>query len=123
MKFSGLTRMIRASLLPRRLARVSAVLSPTNPPPTIRMRTRSAPGRGRWAPTRSETIDRPAPVARLLEELSALDRAYSPGSHGRWSAERRAERVDRCLAELFGAAAPPPGVALAAVGGYGRGEL
>ncbi|HWO70438.1 MAG TPA: ACT domain-containing protein [Actinomycetota bacterium] len=65
----------------------------------------------------------PPPVARLLGELRALDRAYSPGHHGRWSARRRAELVDRCLRELFAAAGPPPGVALAALGGYGRGEL
>jgi len=67
--------------------------------------------------------ERPAPVARLLEERSALDRAYSPGHHGRWSAARRAAIVDACLRELFALAGPPPGVALVALGGYGRSEL
>ncbi|HXF71634.1 MAG TPA: ACT domain-containing protein [Actinomycetota bacterium] len=62
-------------------------------------------------------------MGRLLRELRALDRAYSPGHHGRWSARRRAELVDRCVRELFASAGPPPGVALAALGGYGRGEL
>ena len=67
--------------------------------------------------------DRPAPVARLLEELRALDRAYSPGHHGRWSAGRRAELVDACLRSLFQAAEPSAGMALVALGGYGRGRL
>ncbi|MFB3737768.1 MAG: [protein-PII] uridylyltransferase [Candidatus Velamenicoccus archaeovorus] len=66
---------------------------------------------------------RPAPVARLLDELRSLDRAYSPGHHGRWSAARRAELVDGCLRELFSDADPPDGVALVAQGGYGRSEL
>jgi [protein-PII] uridylyltransferase len=67
--------------------------------------------------------ERPAPAARLLEELRALDRAYSVGHHGRWSAARRAELVDGCLRELFATAEPPGGVALVALGGYGRREL
>jgi [protein-PII] uridylyltransferase len=57
-------------------------------------------------------------VARMTDELAALDRAYSPGHHGRWSANRRADIVDACVVALFAAA--PPGVALAAIGGYGR---
>ncbi len=61
-----------------------------------------------------------ASIERLREELGALDRAYSPGHHGLWSARRRAELLDGILAEMFGAAEPPRGVALAAVGGYGR---
>ncbi|HEV8683232.1 MAG TPA: HD domain-containing protein [Actinomycetota bacterium] len=47
--------------------------------------------------------------------------AYSPGHHGRWSARRRADLVDeavRGLADGLG-----PGVALVALGGYGRGQL
>jgi [protein-PII] uridylyltransferase len=69
------------------------------------------------------TAERPAPVARLLEELRALERAYSPGHHGRWSAGRRAELVDACLVELFAGADPHGGLALVALGGYGRGRL
>ncbi|HSJ50998.1 MAG TPA: ACT domain-containing protein [Actinomycetota bacterium] len=69
------------------------------------------------------TAERPAPVARLLEELRALERAYSPGHHGRWSAGRRAELVDACLIELFESADVHGGVALVALGGYGRGRL
>ncbi|MEX2202626.1 MAG: HD domain-containing protein, partial [Actinomycetota bacterium] len=71
----------------------------------------------------ADPAERPAPVARLLDELGALERAYSRGHHGRWSAGRRTELVDRCLRTLFEAAAPPPGVALVALGGYGRGRL
>ena len=67
--------------------------------------------------------ERPAPVARLLDGLLSLDRAYSAGHHGRWSAVRRAELLDGCLRELFGAAEPPERVVLVALGGYGRGEL
>ena len=67
--------------------------------------------------------ERPAAVARLLKELGALDRAYSLGHHGRWSGARRAELVDACLRELFADAGPPEGVALVALGGYGRAVL
>ncbi len=66
---------------------------------------------------------RPAPVARLLKELRALDRAYSAGHHGRWSASKRAALVDACVRELFAASERPGGSALVALGGYGRGEL
>lgn len=65
-------------------------------------------------------------VVRLVAELDALDRAYSPGHHGRWSAHRRAELVDTCVRELFAAASAAERagpVALIAIGGYGRGEL
>lgn len=64
-----------------------------------------------------------SPVARLLDELSALERAYTRGHHGRWSASRRAELVDECLRRLFASSDPPGGVALVALGGYGRGRL
>ncbi len=74
-------------------------------------------------PTAVPRAERPAPVARLLDELGALDRAYSLGHHGRWSGARRAELVDACLRELFEDARPPEGVALVAVGGYGRAML
>lgn len=67
--------------------------------------------------------ERPAPLARLLEELEALGRAYSLGHHGRWSGARRAELVDECLRELFANAQPSEGVALVALGGYGRATL
>jgi [protein-PII] uridylyltransferase len=68
-------------------------------------------------------VVRPAAVARLLEELGALERAYSIGHHGRWSASRRASLVDACLRELFAAAEPPAGTTLVALGGYGRRRL
>ncbi|MDP9298571.1 MAG: ACT domain-containing protein [Actinomycetota bacterium] len=66
------------------------------------------------------------PVSRLRDQLKSLDRAYSPGHHGRWSSGRRTEMVDRALIELF--AGPALGdrtarVALVALGGYGRAAL
>ena len=64
-----------------------------------------------------------ASVARLPEDLRALDRAYAIGHHGRWSAARRAEIVDGYLRDLFGASQPPEGAALVALGGFGRGML
>ena len=63
-----------------------------------------------------------APVERLLDELRSLDRAYSTGHHGRWSASRRAALVDACLRDLFMDVAGE-GLALVAQGGYGRSEL
>jgi len=80
---------------------------------------------------RTPSEDAPAgtasPVDLVREELAALDRAYSRGHHGRWSARRRASLVDECLRELFASASlsadAPGGVALVALGGYGRGEL
>ncbi len=63
------------------------------------------------------------PVVRLREELSALDRAYTPGHHGRWLAHRRSDVLDAALTTLLEEAGSPEGVALAALGGYGRGEL
>jgi [protein-PII] uridylyltransferase len=66
---------------------------------------------------------RPVAVERLLGELRALERAYSRGHHGRWSATRRAGLVDACLRDLYEAAGPPGGVALVALGGYGRERL
>jgi [protein-PII] uridylyltransferase len=59
----------------------------------------------------------------LIDDLHALDRAYSPGHHGRWSAERRSDLVDAHMHELFAEAHPPAGLALVALGGYGRREL
>lgn len=60
------------------------------------------------------------PLVRLTEELAALDRAYSRGHHGRWSAGRRSDLLDTAIVALFEAADPPQGVAVAALGGYGR---
>ena len=60
------------------------------------------------------------PVGRLRDELAALDRAYSAGHHGLWAARRRAELFDTALTASFEASEAPGGVALAAVGGYGR---
>ena len=69
----------------------------------------------------------PAPLARLKDELTALERAYSPGHHGLWSARRRAELVDGALVDLYSAAVftgdRAPRTALVALGGYGRGAL
>ncbi|MGZ8632161.1 MAG: [protein-PII] uridylyltransferase family protein [Actinomycetota bacterium] len=62
------------------------------------------------------------PVAKLRDELEALDRAYSPGHHGLWAARRRAEMLDAAIVALFEDAGPPAGVGLAAIGGYGRGH-
>ena len=71
--------------------------------------------------------DVPAPIARLKDELAALERAYSPGHHGLWSARRRAELVDAAVVELYTAATAAgdraPRTALVALGGYGRGAL
>ena len=65
-----------------------------------------------------------AVVAGLREDLAALDRAYSTGHHGLWSARRRAALVDAALVDLYALAAPrAPRTALAALGGYGRGAL
>lgn len=71
-------------------------------------------------------MDPRAVVDRLKDELSALDRAYAPGAHGRWSARRRAGLVDAALVRLYEGAASDLGAArttLAALGGYGRAAL
>ena len=67
--------------------------------------------------------ERPPPVGRLVDDLRSLDRAYSAGHHGRWSASRRAELVDACLRDLFAASASTGSIVLVALGGYGRGML
>jgi [protein-PII] uridylyltransferase len=56
----------------------------------------------------------------LRADLAALDRAYSAGHHGRWMARRRSHLLDAALVRLFAQAEAPRGVALAAIGGYGR---
>jgi [protein-PII] uridylyltransferase len=63
------------------------------------------------------------PVEALQAEVLALERAYSAGHHGVWVARRRALLVDDTLRALFERAGAPPGTAVAAVGGYGRGLL
>ena len=60
------------------------------------------------------------PAETLRDELSALERAYALGHHGRSVAERRADLVDACIRALFSDAGAPEGVALVATGGYGR---
>jgi [protein-PII] uridylyltransferase len=60
------------------------------------------------------------PAADLREELGALERAYTIGHHGPGVARRRAGLVDACLVELFERAGAPAGVAILAIGGYGR---
>ena len=60
------------------------------------------------------------PVTTLRTELSALERAYTLGHHGRWSARRRLDLFDACLQELVSRAGSPDGIAVAALGGYGR---
>ena len=76
------------------------------------------------SPSMSRDAGTDSSAARLAQDLRALDRAYSPGRHGRWSARRRAELVDACLRDAYADAERPRGrVAVVAVGGYGRGEL
>ena len=65
----------------------------------------------------------PDPVGTLRAEVLALERAYSPGHHGVWAARRRSELVDAAIVALYARAGAPPGTAIAAVGGYGRGLL
>lgn len=65
----------------------------------------------------------PDPVATLRSGYESLERAYSTGHHGVWAARRRAELVDVALGDLVARAGAPPGIAVAAAGGYGRGLL
>src|SRR5207247_1710985 len=96
-----------------------------------RTSTGSEPGSGARTRSSGYSADPLAPpgrrgaVAELAEGLRSLERAYSPGHHGRWSARRRAALVDECLRELFSEARAggPDRLALVALGGYGRGEL
>jgi [protein-PII] uridylyltransferase len=53
--------------------------------------------------------------------LRALERAYSPGHHGRWSARRRSGLVDEAIRDLGEGIGPR--VSLVALGGYGRQSL
>jgi [protein-PII] uridylyltransferase len=65
----------------------------------------------------------PDPVGTLRAEVLALERAYSRGHQGVWAARRRAELADAAIIALFARGGAPPGTAIAAVGGYGRGLL
>jgi [protein-PII] uridylyltransferase len=65
--------------------------------------------------------DTGAPVQRLVGSLRSLEKAYSPGHHGRWSARRRSDLVDQAVGALTEGLGPS--VALVALGGYGRGQL
>jgi [protein-PII] uridylyltransferase len=59
-----------------------------------------------------------ADAAALRTRFDALARAYPPGQHGRWAARRRADALDAWFADALELA--PEGVALLALGGYGR---
>jgi [protein-PII] uridylyltransferase len=65
----------------------------------------------------------PSEPSRLKESLAALDHARPPGDHGRSQARRRAQVLDATLEAMFAEAGSPAGVAVCAVGGYGRCEL
>jgi len=54
----------------------------------------------------------------LRTRFDALARAYPPGQHGRWAARERADALDGWFREAFEPS--PDGVALVALGGYGR---
>ena len=77
--------------------------------------------RARWAPTPSDGRSRDGRRGRRApSELDALERAYRPATT---EAGRRAgaDRVVRSsLRALFERAGSPPGIALVAIGGYGR---
>jgi [protein-PII] uridylyltransferase len=79
--------------------------------------TASAPGK--WGPTRSEA---PAALAALKSELAAFYAEPLAGANGLDLARRRADAVDEAVRALF-APCGAPGLALAAIGGYGRREL
>ena len=60
------------------------------------------------------------PIGVLRDGIGALERAYSRGHHGRWSAARRSDLLDACLLALWERAGAPSGTVLLALGGYGR---
>lgn len=62
-------------------------------------------------------------MARLLDELRELNESRPSGEFGLDAARERALLVDSCVAEIFESADIDAGVALVALGGYGRGEL
>jgi [protein-PII] uridylyltransferase len=57
-------------------------------------------------------------AAALRTRFDALTRAYPPGQHGRWAARERSDALDGWFRDAFEPA--PDGVALVALGGYGR---
>ena len=59
-----------------------------------------------------------ADAAALRARFDALARAYPSGQHRRWAANERADALDAWFAEAFDP--PVAGVALVALGGYGR---
>ena len=59
-----------------------------------------------------------ADVGALRQRIDALARAYPPGQHGRWLARERADALDAWFVEAAGEL--PAGVAVLALGGYGR---
>ena len=59
-----------------------------------------------------------ADAAALRTRFDALARAYPPGQHGRWAARGRSDALDGWFAAAIEPA--PDGVALIALGGYGR---
>jgi [protein-PII] uridylyltransferase len=82
----------------------------------------------RWVPTPSEpspdatdpvSVTKPV-VARLRDDLEALDRATPRGELGLETAHRRALLVEAAISELFGSTETPPSMAVVAVGGLGR---
>ncbi|MEX0832618.1 MAG: ACT domain-containing protein [Actinomycetota bacterium] len=68
-------------------------------------------------------MDAASRVARLLDELRELNDSLPPGEFGLSAAHERALLVDSCVAEIFEGGDIDDGVALVALGGYGRGEL
>ena len=60
------------------------------------------------------------PIPAFREGVDALERAYSRGHHGRWSAAKRSDLLDACLVALWERAGAPAGCAVLALGGYGR---
>ncbi|HEX3299552.1 MAG TPA: [protein-PII] uridylyltransferase, partial [Actinomycetota bacterium] len=57
-------------------------------------------------------------AAALRTRFDALARAYPPGQHGRWAARERSDALDGWFAAALDPA--PDGVAVVALGGYGR---
>jgi [protein-PII] uridylyltransferase len=59
-----------------------------------------------------------ADATELRRRFDALARAYPAGQHGRWAAHERADALDAWFIDVFRTA--PDGVAVVALGGYGR---